>query len=189
MPQAKSDLGWAAGKSALDIVTIGHPDLRKIADDFKSLQDLRHVVDTLVSRLRELNGAGLAAPQLGIRVPVAVVEVRKTDLFPDRPESPLYVLIRPVIEDASGPEEEGWEGCFSVPGLMGKVSRSSSIRVKFLTLEGEEKVETFSGYLARVVQHEIDHLNGKLFVDRMTSSTSLTTVDNWNRFNRDPKTP
>ena len=84
----------------------------------------------MVDRLRELNGAGLAAPQIGASVKVIVVEVRKTDVFPHRPASPLLQMINPVIVEQSDATETGWEGCFSVPGLMGLVPRAEAITVK-----------------------------------------------------------
>jgi peptide deformylase len=138
----------------------------------------------MVALLRELKGAGLAAPQVAWPAAAVVVEVRKTAVFPDRPESPLYVMVNPSIESASDEIEEDWEGCFSVPGLMGRVPRHQSVEVAYLDENGQEHEQRFSGYVARVVQHELDHLAGKVFLDRMTSMASITTVANWLRFHR-----
>jgi peptide deformylase len=126
-----------------------------------------------------LNGAGLAAPQIGASLKVVVVEVRKTDVFPDRPTSPLLQMINPVITKLAGETEDGWEGCFSVPGIMGLVPRSATVTVEYTTADGAHVSDTYSGYLARVIQHEIDHLEGIEFVDRMTSMESLATVKNY----------
>jgi peptide deformylase len=94
-------------------------------------------------------------------------------------------MVNPQIESASDEIEEDWEGCFSVPGLMGRVPRHRSVHVTYLDDNGERREERFSGYVARVVQHELDHLAGTLFLDRMPSMTSITTVANWLRFHRD----
>ena len=129
-------------------------------------------------------GAGLAAPQIAAPVKLIVVEVRKTDVFPDRPTSPLLQMINPVVVEQSGTTEIGWEGCFSVPGLMGLVPRAETITVGYTAVDGASVTEQYSGYLARVIQHEIDHLNGVEFVDRMTTMESLTTVTNYVEFHR-----
>jgi peptide deformylase len=141
-------------------------------------------LDGMVALLRELKGAGLAAPQVGWPAAAVVVEVRKTAVFPDRPESPLYVMVNPRIEVSSDVIEEDWEGCFSVPGLTGLVPRHQSVRVTYLDENGGQRREAFTGYVARVVQHELDHLAGTIFLDRMTSMGSITTVTNWLRFHR-----
>jgi peptide deformylase len=140
------------------------------------------VSDRLLACFREMRGAGLSAPQIGINLRVFIVEVRKTDTFPDRPESPLYTVINPEVIQLDGPVEEGWEGCFSIPNLMGRVPRFHSITLRYTTREGATREETFEGYLARVFQHEHDHLDGVLFVDRMTSMESLTTEDVYRRY-------
>lgn len=136
----------------------------------------------MVAQLRALSGAGIAANQLGEPLAVVVVEVRKTDFFPDRPESPLYVMINPEILETSNDTEDDWEGCYSVPGLMGRVPRTSSVRVRYVTPEGESKDERFAGYLSRVIQHECDHLDGRLFLDRMHSMESVSTIENYAKF-------
>lgn len=184
MNLAKSDHGWMSGVAGDNVVTIGDPRLKAETD---AIGDVQHVADLLarmVDRLRELNGAGLAAPQIGASVKVIVVEVRKTDVFPERPTSPLLQMINPTILEHSGNTETGWEGCFSVPGLMGLVPRAETISVQYTAPDGTDVTEQYSGYLARVIQHEIDHLGGVEFVDRMTSMDSLTTVTNYLEFHR-----
>ncbi|MGH3717798.1 MAG: peptide deformylase [Pseudonocardiaceae bacterium] len=179
MNLAKSDRGWMSGVAGDDVVTIGDPRLKAETQAVDHVDDAAELIARMVSRLRELNGAGLAAPQIGASVKVIVIEVRKTDVFPDRPTSPLLQMINPVIVEKSGTTEIGWEGCFSVPGLMGLVSRAEAVTVEYTSAEGADVTERYSGYVARVIQHEIDHLNGAEFVDRMTSMESLTTVTNY----------
>ncbi|MCB0337774.1 MAG: peptide deformylase [Bdellovibrionales bacterium] len=177
----KSDSRWADGSGLPSIVEAGDPRLRNIAEEYKNISELQPLCERLVSMLRDFNGAGLAASQIGESAPVVVVEVRKTDLFPDRPTSPLYIMINPRILDSSGPVEQGWEGCFSIPGIMAKVPRPEKVQVSYTDPQGTDHTQWFEGYLARVVMHEIDHLNGILFTDLMDPKT-LTTVSNWKKY-------
>lgn len=185
MQLAKSDRGWMSGTAGDDVVTIGDPRLKRETKSVGDATEVAGLLDRMTSRLRELNGAGLAAPQIGASVKVVVVEVRKTDVFPDRPTSPLLQMINPVITERSGKTETGWEGCFSVPGLMGIVPRSDTIAVEYTASDGAHLTERYSGYLARVIQHEIDHLDSIEFLDQMTSMESLTTVKNYLEFHAD----
>jgi peptide deformylase len=180
--QPDSDASWKAGGAHPDIVTVGDPALRTPVEPINDPAAVRVRLDEMVALVRELKGAGLAAPQVGWPAAAVVVEVRKTAVFPDRPESPLYVMVNPSVESASDEIEEDWEGCFSVPGLMGRVPRHQSVQVTYLDQNGERHEQRFTGYVARVVQHELDHLAGIIFLDRMTSLASITTVANWLRF-------
>ncbi|GHH74892.1 peptide deformylase [Promicromonospora soli] len=174
----KSDRDWIAGVAREGVVTIG--DLRLKAPTAQvTAEEARPLVESMVDRLRALSGAGLAAPQVGASVKVAVVEVRRTDEFPDRPEHPLISMINPVIVNRSQDEIDDWEGCFSVPGLMGKVPRAAHITVEYTTPDGDYVTEDYAGYVARTIQHEIDHLDAIEFVDRMPDMSTLTTVQNW----------
>jgi len=114
-----SDASWEAGDAHPDIVTVGDPALRRPVEPIDDIAAASAKLDGMVALLRELKGAGLAAPQVGWPVAAVVVEVRKTAVFPDRPESPLYVMVNPSIESGSDEIEENWEGCFSVPGFDG----------------------------------------------------------------------
>lgn len=180
----KSDSAWLSGGARAEIVTVGDPRLRAPVERIESVGPVADRVDGMVALLREMTGAGLAAPQVGWSAAAAVVEVRKTDAFPDRSESPLYVLLNPEIVESGGDAVEDWEGCFSVPGLMGRVPRPDWVTVRYTDRDGNDVTETFSGYLARVVQHEIDHLDGKIYLDRMTSMASLSTIANWQEYGR-----
>lgn len=178
MTLAKSDRDWISGIAGEGVVTIGDPRLKAPTEAVDASQ-AAELLATMVNRLRSLNGAGLAAPQIGASVQVVVIEVRKTDVFPDRPECPLLQMINPVIVARSDATILDWEGCFSVPGLMGTVPRAEVITVEYLSPNGDRLVEDYSGYVARVIQHEVDHLEGIEFLDRMTSLQSLTTVQNY----------
>jgi peptide deformylase len=179
MTLAKSDRNWISGTAEDGVVTIGDPRLKRATSTVHDVREVRGLIDDMVARLRKLNGAGLAAPQIGASEKIVVIEVRKTDVFPDRPTSPLLRMINPVITERSDATEPGWEGCFSVPGMMGIVPRHESVTVEYTTADGAHESEQFVGYVARVIQHEIDHLDGIEFVDRMPSMASLTTVQNY----------
>ncbi len=180
--EEQSDERWAGGGEIPGVVTVGDPALRRVARPVDDARGARGLCDTLVQHLRALKGAGLAANQIGQELAVVVIEVRKTDFFPDRPESPLYVMVNPRIVERSDTLVEDWEGCFSVPGIMGRVPRSESIVVEYQDAEGEHHSERLSGYLARVVQHECDHLAGTIFLDRMSSMASISTIANYAQY-------
>jgi peptide deformylase len=182
MSQAKSNTKWMTGQAHESIVTIGDPLLKTPPQPIHDFEQSRALFDKMVGLLRELNGAGLAAPQIGESWEAIVVEVRKTDVFPDRPQSPLIMMANPRIIETCSEIEDGWEGCFSVPGIMGKVPRHRHIRVQYLSPDGTHCEEDYSGYVARVIQHEVDHLNAIEFVERMETMESLTTVANYLRF-------
>jgi peptide deformylase len=178
MAHVQTEKRWIDGLTLPGIRTIGDPFLRTTLPAIPPLE-LAPLAQRVVESLRSYRGACLTALQIGLCAPILVVEVRKTDLFPDRPETPLIVMLSPKIESLLPPIEEDWEGCFSVPGYMGLVPRYHSVQVAFDDLTGRRHSEVFTGYVARVVQHGLDVLEGKLFLDRMRSLSSLTTVKNW----------
>ncbi|WP_412539468.1 peptide deformylase [Longispora sp. K20-0274] len=185
MALAKSDRSWISGLAGEGIVTLGDPRLKAQTVGVADVDDVAELLTILVDRLRSLNGAGLSAPQIGASVKVTVVEVRKTDVFPDRPEFPLLQMVNPVIVARSKTTIVDWEGCFVVPGLMGLVPRAETVTVEYVSPEGERVASEFSGYVARVIQHELDHLDGVEFLSRMPSLETLTTVQNFVDFHRE----
>lgn len=178
MTLPRSDSGWINGVAGDGVVTIGDPRLKAPTATIDAA-DAAGLLETMVARLRGLNGAGLAAPQIGASVRAVVIEVRKTDVFPDRPETGLIQMLNPVIIERSNEEVLDWEGCFSVPGYMGLVPRAERLTVRYTDETGQTVTQDFTGYAARVVQHETDHLYAVEFVDRMPDMTSLTTVQNY----------
>lgn len=184
MTLPRSDQDWIAGIAGDGIVTIGDPRLKRATALAGNPQEVSELLFAMVGRLRGLNGAGLAAPQVGAAVRVIVVEVRRTDVFPDRPETPLLQMINPVITKRSVSELTDWEGCFSVPGLMGQVPRAERVTVVYTTPDGRQVTEDYEGYAAQVIQHETDHLDGVEFLDRMRSMETITTVQNYLAFHR-----
>ena len=181
MADSKSK-AWSDGGCADNIVTMGGPSLRASCEVVENVADVQEDIDGLIASLREMGGAGLAANQMGLNKRIAIVEVRKTELFPDRPESPLLVLVNPRIVHYGNHITSDWEGCYSVPNVMAKVSRPDEIIVKYLDREGNEQERAFFGYVSRVIQHEVDHLYGTLFIDKVTDVSTFTTVENWKKY-------
>ena len=164
-----------------EIMHVGSPIIRTRSKPAANHKQGAVICEMLTEKLRELQGAGLAAPQMGIPYRVFVVEVRKTLMFPDREESPLYEVINPKLEYLSKDELIEFEGCFSVPGYVGQVPRARKVKLYWTSPEGSKRSEVFEGYLARVFQHEFDHLNGCLYLDRMPDMSSLSTRENYMR--------
>jgi peptide deformylase len=184
MTLPRSDQDWISGIAGDGIVTIGDPRLKRATAGAGNPREVARLLAAMVGRLRGLNGAGLAAPQIGAAVRMVVVEVRRTDVFPDRPETPLLKMVNPVIAWRSESELTDWEGCFSVPGLMGQVPRAERVTVAYATPDSRQVTEDYEGYAARVIQHEVDHLDGIEFLDRMRSMETITTVQNYLAFHR-----
>ena len=158
---------------------VGSSIIRSVSQPAQDMNQARSVVDRLVIKLRQLKGAGLAAPQIGVPLRIHIIEVQKNELFPNRPEVPLIVMINPEVIIPPCSQVTEWEGCFSVPGYAGRVPRHETVHAKWLDYDGNTCEETFHGYPARVVQHEFDHLNGAVYLDRMPDMLTLATTENY----------
>lgn len=152
-----------------DVLKMGDPRLlepaRTVAD-FASVELAQLIVD-MHDTMRALNGAGLAAPQIGVGLQVAIFEVNANPRYPEAESVPLTVLINPVLTPLSDELEEDWEGCLSVPGMRGRVPRHASLRYQGFDAAGQPVDRSVSGFHARVVQHEVDHLHGILYPMRI----------------------
>ena len=152
-----------------DIVTIGDPRLRVISapigEDAFGGEWLSQLVADLIETMRSANGAGIAAPQIGELYQVCVLEVKDNPRYPYKPNIPLTVLVNPVITPLSNETFSNFEGCLSVPGMRGRVSRFTHIRVEARTPAGDNLSIEAKGLTAGTYQHEIDHLNGVLYFD------------------------
>jgi peptide deformylase len=167
-----------------EIVTVGDPVLRERASEVDPAEllgpEIQRLIDDLIETKRAANGAGLAANQIGVPRRVAVVEVSPGNpRYPYKPAVPLTVLVNPVIEPLDSDTVEINEGCLSVPGLRGDVSRHVTIRVRYLDREGVAHEEIRRGLTAGTFQHEVDHLDGILFLDRVGDPRTFTT---WEQF-------
>jgi peptide deformylase len=170
------------------IATIGHPVLRLPArtltpDELRS-PEMQRLVDDMIQTMRDAQGAGIAANQVHEPVRIAVIEVNHNPRYPYKPHIPLTVVVNPVIEPLDDERVAISEGCLSVPDLRGTVERFVNVRVRYLDRDGVEHDEVKRGLTAGTFQHEVDHLDGVLFVDRADPRT-LTTWEQFERHHRD----
>ena len=172
----------------LSIAQVGHPVLREPTAELsaKMLQsaEMQQFIDDLIATMRAANGAGLAANQVYQSVRICAIEVRDNPRYPYRPNIPLTVLVNPVLTPVGDAMFENYEGCLSVPNLRGKVQRHCEIDVSALDRYGNPINDRVKGMTAATYQHEVDHLLGKLFLDRVEDSTSLVTWDHFERYHR-----
>ncbi len=153
-----------------DILKMGDPRLLRLAKAVEHFDtpELHELVADMFDTMKHANGAGLAAPQIGVDLQVVIFGFEHNERYPDAPEVPETVLINPVITPLTQDMEEGWEGCLSVPGLRGMVNRYWMLRYEGFDQYGRVIDRIAEGFHARVVQHECDHLIGKLYPMRIT---------------------
>ena len=171
--------------SVREVVQIGDPVLREASRELQPDEigspETQGLIDDLIDTRRATHGAGIAANQVGEAVRVAIVEVEKGNpRYPYKPPVPLTVMINPVLEPLGDEMVEINEGCLSVPDLRGSLERHLAVRVRYLDRDGVEHEEVRRGLTAGTFQHEVDHLNGTLFVDRADPRTFAT----WEQFDR-----
>jgi peptide deformylase len=173
----------------LEIVEVGDPVLRErarevTADELAS-PEVQALIEEMIETKRAANGAGLAAPQVGEPLRIAIAEVEPHNpRYPYKPPLPLTVLVNPVLEPLDDEVALINEGCLSVPNLRGEVPRHMSIAVRYVDRDGSEHEEVRRGLTAGTFQHEVDHLDGVLFVDR-ADPRSLSTGDAYERLHRE----
>ncbi|MGZ4277868.1 MAG: peptide deformylase [Solirubrobacteraceae bacterium] len=175
--------------SVRDIVTVGDPLLRvparEVSREELATPAVQSLIDDLIDTMRAAGGAGLAAPQVGESLRIAVVEVDHNPRYPYKPPIPLTVIVNPVLEPIGPETAEINEGCLSVPGLRGTVDRHVVVRVRALDRDGAEQDDVRRGLTAGTFQHEADHLDGVLFLDRVRDPTTFTTWEQFDRHHRD----
>ena len=163
------------------IVQIGNPALRQVADpvDVSQIQsdDIQGLIDDLIETMRHANGAGLAATQIAVPLRICIIEVNKNPRYPYKPDIPLTVLINPKVTFLTEDRINVYEGCLSVPNIRGKVDRCPEIQIDGYDREGNNVSFISKGISAGTFQHELDHLDGLIFTDRMKDASSLTTID------------
>jgi peptide deformylase len=159
------------------ISQLGHPVLRApvSAVNFPASGEVRMLVADMLETLRDANGVGIAAPQVYESVAIFIVASRPNPRYPDAPLMEPEVVINPEIIERSAEMVKDWEGCLSIPGLRGEVRRHRHIKARYQTIEGKLVVRQFSDFVARIVQHEDDHLHGIVFLDRLESTRDLIT--------------
>ncbi|WP_322060209.1 peptide deformylase [Paraburkholderia sp. J63] len=162
-----------------EILRMGDPRLLGIARpvDHFDTPELHELIADMFDTMHAANGAGLAAPQIGVDLQVVIFGFENNERYPEAPAVPQTVLINPVIHPLSHDMEEGWEGCLSVPGMRGAVSRYSMLRYDGFDQYGKPIERVAEGFHARVVQHECDHLIGKLYPMRITDFSKFGFTD------------
>ena len=168
--------------TAKTILKMGNPILREVAEKFSKEEitspDMKFLLEDMWDSLKEAGGIGLAAPQISVSKQLAIIKLNESsDRYPEIESSPEYVMFNPSIEYLTDEKQGNWEGCLSVPGLRGYVERPSQISVNFTDENLEFKKLNLEGFLATVFQHEIDHLFGKLYVDRVVDKELLMYED------------
>ena len=166
-----------------EILRMGDPRLLRVSEPVRDLHapELATLVEDMFETMHAADGAGLAAPQVGVPLRVVIFGYSDPTIrnprYPDADPVPQTILVNPVIEPLSNEEEEGWEGCLSVPGLRGVVPRHARIRYRGVDLEGKPIDREADGFHARVVQHECDHLDGILYPMRVRDFSRFGYTD------------
>jgi peptide deformylase len=170
----------------LKVARMGHPVLRQQAEPIPPEQitspEVQDFIDDMIETMYDYDGAGLAAPQVHVSKQIVVMEVSQNPRYPNAPAIPLTVYINPEITPLTEEMDEDWEGCLSVPGLRGRVPRYTKIRLRAYDRDGQRVDFVAEGFHARVIQHECDHLWGKLYIDRVRDTTSLTFMEEFMKF-------
>ena len=158
-----------------EILKMGDPRLLRIAKPVEQFDtpEMRELIADMFETMKHANGAGLAAPQIGVDLQLVIYGYDSNVRYPDAPPVPRTVLINPVITPLDETEVDGWEGCLSVPGLRGVVPRWERIRYTGVDPQGNVIDREADGFHARVVQHEVDHLLGRLYPTRMRDFTQF----------------
>ncbi len=174
--------------AVLEVARLGNPVLRQVARqvDLQELVDpkgeMQQFIDDMLDTMRQEEGVGLAAPQVNRSIQVVVLESEDNERYPDEAPIPVTVLINPVLSDFSEETVLGWESCLSLVDFRGRVPRSVSVTLKAYDRQGNKLEKRATDFEAVVLQHEIDHLNGKVFLDRMEDLTQLAYQEEFEKF-------
>lgn len=162
---------------SLPIAQLGNPILRKPAQLVENIQDqqLQNIIDALIVTVAASNGVGIAAPQVSEPYCLFILASRPNPRYPDAPEMEPTAMINPQIIAHSTEIVNGWEGCLSIPGIRGIVPRYQAIEVEYTTRQGKRNRQKLTDFVARIFQHEYDHLKGIVFLDRVEKTQNLMT--------------
>ncbi len=168
------------------ICRMGHPVLRKkaqiVTQDFLLSDDFSQLVEDLKDSMKHYGGIGIAAPQIGVDLQVAIIELQGVNRYGEVLDLPLQLFINPELHPMTEETQGFWEGCLSVPGLRGYVERPSAVRVVYQDQKGTPVELEAQGFLATVLQHELDHLQGVLYVDRIKDPRLLAFQEEFEQF-------
>lgn len=161
----------------LEIIQLGDPLLRAKAKAVENIQDWRiqKLIDDLITTVKQANGVGIAAPQVAASDRLFIIASRPNPRYPNAPEMEPTPMINPKILAKSTETIDGWEGCLSIPGIRGLVPRSQVIEVEYTDRNGKLQKQELTDFVARIFQHEYDHLDGIVFLDRLKSTGDIVT--------------
>nr|WP_192901181.1 peptide deformylase [Okeania hirsuta] len=167
----------------LQVAQLGNEILRRQAQPVNNIWDknLQQIIDNLIATVIETNGVGIAAPQVSISDRLFIVASRPNLRYPNAPKMEPTAMINPRLISHSEDRVKGWEGCLSVPGIRGLVPRYRVINVEYTNREGKLQRQELTDFVARIFQHEYDHLEGLVFLDRVESTTDLMTEDEYQK--------
>lgn len=162
-------------RELLEIVELGHPVLRRKAKHVRTIKnfDVQTLVGNMISALVQVGGMGIAAPQVNESLRIFIIASHPTPNYPQAPEMEPIAIINPTILDFSKQMENGWEGCLSIPGIRAMVPRHRWVRVRYRSRDGMAKEDVFRGFVARIFQHEYDHLDGIVYLDRIKNTRQI----------------
>jgi peptide deformylase len=171
-------------KSTDSIVTLGDPVLRQRAAPVQDVgsPDLQRLIDELIEITVAANGVGIAAPQVGCSLRLLVIASRPNLRYPYAPTMEPTALVNPRLVAHSDDRVKGWEGCLSVPDVRGKVPRYQTVEVEYMDRSGQLQRQVWEDFVARIFQHEHDHLDGHVFLDRVESEVDLISEADFQRF-------
>ncbi len=179
MPEAMPETmpETAPAPATLEIAQLGNPVLRQVAEPVQQIQDdaIQALIDQLLALLISSNGVGIAAPQVAASYRLLIVASRPNARYPNAPLMSPTVMINPQIVGHSSATVKDWEGCLSVPGIRGLIPRYQQIEVEYSDRSGQLIRQQLSGFVARIFQHELDHLDGLVFLDRLESLQEIIT--------------
>lgn len=165
--------------NSLEIAKLGERVLRQKAKKVKNVfdEDIQKLIQSMLACVKSSEGVGLAAPQIFKSLQIIIISSHKNSRYPNAPLKKPTVMINPKIIKNSKLKEIGWEGCLSIPGIRAKVPRYKKITIKYKTINNEKKIEELEGFIARVFQHEYDHLKGLVFLDQIKSTKDIITEE------------
>jgi peptide deformylase len=169
----------------LEVSQVGNPILRQVAQPIYTIDESVHtLIDDLLATLLQSNGVGIAAPQVAVSLRLLIVASRPNPRYPSAPEMEPTVMINPRCLNASEAIEKDWEGCLSVPGIRGLVPRHRQVEIEYTSPDGTLHQQVLTDFVARIFQHEFDHLNGMVFLDRLETTQDIITDQEYlKRFN------
>jgi peptide deformylase len=171
----------------LEICQLGHPSLRQgLAQGIAEITDfadprLQELIDELLVKVGAANGVGIAAPQVGVNLALVIIASRPTLRYPHAPTMSPTVMLNPQILATEPMMVKDWEGCLSVPGIRGQVPRHRSVTIAYADRWGQAQQQHLTDFVARIFQHEYDHLQGKVFLDRVESTLDLISEAEYHR--------